>query len=512
MFSRCHILPSLAALLLLASLPAAATTYMMVSDEKLADQAQAIAEVSIESADFSPAAGMPATDYLVSVDRVIQGDLPGSSLIVRVPGGQGADGRGLRVWGAPDFAVGDRALLFLAPNRDGSFRILHLLLGAFYERRDTTGSWLAVRNLSEANEVRLPGAADQAQERGARDLAKFREWLFDRSLGNVRKADYFTSRQPIQSFREPFTFFKDGGHRMRWFEFDARQSITWRAHEGGQPGVDGGGFAEFRTALNAWNNASNIIRYSYAGETGATAGFDNFDGINAILFERPLEGIDPFDCNTGGVLAIGGPWYDDSDLGNYNGETFIRIGGADIITNVGINCYLEANRNPSKAAEELFTHELGHTLGLGHSCGDKLSGSCNTAAKSDAIMRASIHGDGRGARLGSDDLEGIQQLYGPGATPGGRGPAAPGNLKGTLTGLSVKLDWLDRSSNERGFRVYRGVGTGPLTLLATLAPNIKTYTDKNLTANTQYTYLVASFNNKGETRGPQITVRTARTK
>ena len=88
--------PLLSAALLLLALPAAATTYMMVDDATLAAQAPAIAEVSVESVDISPAKGWPATDYLVSVEQVIQGNLPGSSLIVRVPGGQRPDGWGSR--------------------------------------------------------------------------------------------------------------------------------------------------------------------------------------------------------------------------------------------------------------------------------------------------------------------------------------------------------------------------------------------------------------------------------
>jgi hypothetical protein len=503
---------SLSAALLLLALPAGATTYMMVSDANLASQASAVAEVSVESVDVSPAQGWPATDYLVSVERVIQGNLPGSSLIVRVPGGERAGGMGLRIWGAPSFAPGDRALLFLAPNRDGSFRILHLMLGAFREARAADGTWLAVRELSEAQEVRMPGTPDTAVERGARDLVKFREWLTDRSLGIRRQADYFTSRRPVQSAVAPFTFFRFSNLRMRWFEFDARQNIVWRANSEGQPGLASGGFGEFKTALGAWNNAPGVaIRYTYAGETSSTAGLDDYDGVNAILFNRQLD--DAFSCDTGGVLAIGGPWFDSSDRGNAKGETFIRIGGADIVTNANLECFFQRNRNPGRAAEELFGHELGHTLGLGHSCGDSASGSCFGAAnqaKNDALMRASIHGDGRGARLGSDDIAGIQQLYGTGTpTPGGgKGPAAPANLKATVTGRSIKLDWKDQSSNEKGFKIYRGVNSGALTLLVTLGPNVKTYTDQSLALNTKYTYRISSFNNKGETNGPQVSART----
>src|SRR3990167_391030 len=98
---------------------------------------------------------------------------------------------------------------------------------------------------------------------------------------------------------------------MRWFEFDTNKSVTFRAFQSGQAGVSGGGFSQFQTALNAWNNEPQTpIRYSYGGTTSASAGFSSFDGVNAILFgdlNQDIEGT--YDCSGGGVLAIGGPWF-----------------------------------------------------------------------------------------------------------------------------------------------------------------------------------------------------------
>jgi hypothetical protein len=509
---KLHRLPLLPAALLLLSLPAAATTYTMVSDVDLAAQAPAIAEVTIQSSDVSPVQGLPATDYLVSVERVLQGDLPGSNLIVRVPGGVRPGGMALKIWGAPEFAPRDRAILFLAPNQDGSFHVLHLMLGAFREMRDASGTWTAERELAEAHQVSLPSRQEPGQE-PVRNLAKFRDWLADRAIGLVRAPDYFVpvSRQPMGSIRQPSTFFNLNGNRLRWFEFDSGQTVQFRAHSSGQPGVPDGGFGEFQTAINTWNNAAATnIRYAYAGTTSANAGLDDFDDVNSILFDHALD--DAFSCDTGGVLAIGGPWYDPDDRGVFHGETFIHVGGADIVVNAGLECFFNRSRNPTQAAAELFTHELGHTLGLGHSCGDARSGSCaGFPAKSDAIMRANIHDDGRGSRLGSDDLEGIQQLYGTGGTTGGnRGPAAPGTVRLTVNGRSIRVDWRDQSSNERGFKVYRATNSGALTLIATLAANVHTFTDSGLAANTRYTYQVSSFNNKGETRSSQVSARTPR--
>jgi hypothetical protein len=58
--------------------------------------------------------GLAAVDHLVKVERVLQGSVPGTSLIVRVPAAQRS----------PALRPGERAVLSLAPARDGSFRLL----------------------------------------------------------------------------------------------------------------------------------------------------------------------------------------------------------------------------------------------------------------------------------------------------------------------------------------------------------------------------------------------------
>lgn len=505
---RFPVLSAALLLLLTLSAPARATTYKMVGDAALADQAAAIAEVRVDGVESAPTEGWPATDYLVSVERLVKGSVPGSSLIVRVPGGQRPGGLGLRIWGAPEFEPGNRALLFLAPNRDGSFRILHLMLGAFHEVQEG-GRWLAIRDLSEAHEVGSTGSPEEERQRGARDLARFRSWLADRTAGRLREPDYFVSPEGLSSIREPFTFMEYQRTKIRWFEFDQGQSVAWRANSGGQPGLSGGGFAEFQNAMGAWNaEPSTNVNYAYAGQTSATAGLDDFDEINAILFNHGLD--DPYDCATGGVLAVGGPWFDPELRGTFNGETYIRAAGADIVTNAGLDCFFQDSPDSRRAAEELFGHELGHTLGLGHSCGDGRSGLCApNSVRDDALMRASVHDDGRGARLNEDDRAGLRTLYGrSGGTPRPSGPPAPGNLAGTVEGLSVLLTWTDRSSNEQGFRVYRGTNAGAVELIATLPAGATSYSDTGRNSNTRYDYQVAAFNNQGETRSSRVSVRT----
>lgn len=428
----------------LPSLPAAATTYKMVSDQTLVDQSAAVAEVRVTAVEPAPVEGRPATDYLVEVERLVKGDLPGSTIVVRVPGGVRPDGVGLKVFGAPEFYEGETAMLFLRPAEDGTWRILHLMLGAFH-RRQVGGRDVAVRDLSDAFEVGPAGL--EAKRDMVRDFERFSDWSSDRGEGLRRERDYVldVSPQELEQATGSFTHMKSGdGTPIRWFSFDSGQSVSWKVHVSGQPGLGiESSIQAFQIALNAWNaDTGSDIRYSYDGTTTAGAGLDHDDGVNSILFDDPRrdEAEGTFSCSDGGVIAVGGPFFFTSTR-RWGGKSWHQAVEADIVTNDGTECFF---RNDQKVAEEVFAHELGHTLGIGHS------------PTRDSLMFARAHDDGRGAQLGADDKAAAAALYPSSGSGSGSGAtlAAPTKLTARATsGAEVRLSWKDKSSAETGFLI-----------------------------------------------------------
>ncbi len=75
-------------------------------------------------------------------------------------------------------------------------------------------------------------------------------------------------------------------------------------------------------------------------------------------------------------------------------------------------------------------------------------------------------------------------------------PAAPTGLIATsLSPTQVSLSWTDASQNETGFTIERSTTAGGnFIVVGSVDTNIKTYTDNNLTASTQYFYRVQAFN------------------
>jgi hypothetical protein len=67
-----------------------------------------------------------------------------------------------------------------------------------------------------------------------------------------------------------------------------------------------------------------------------------------------------------------------------------------------------------------------------------------------------------------------------------------------VSGTKATLTWDDQSSNESGFEIERKTGTkGVYGQLATVGPNVTSYTDTGLRPGTTYFYRVRAYNEKG---------------
>ena len=477
--------------LLLPSLAARATVFVPISDAELADRSPLIVEARVLAVEPGPGP-LPATDYQVAALRLLKGRLPGDLLIVRLPGGVRRDGVGLRLWGAPRFREGDEALLFLEPRRDGTFALREFLLGAFHLVSEG-GTRFAIRDLSEALPLSLPGLAGPAD--GLRALDPFRRWIEDRAKGLMRTPDYFRdppSSGPAAATPEkyrtvvstsdppPLGCGENGGHTARWFAFDDGGYVGFRGYFTGQPGLDDGGFAVLQDALEVWNDPNTPIDYRFLGVTSSAAGLSESDGVNSVLFGDPSDEI-AGSFEGAGLLALSGPRFDCS-LSEHRGELFHPLFEADVVTQDGLELFFADVPDPDRAAEQIFGHELGHTLGLAHS------------EVPEALMAADYHPDLRGAALHVDDLAGLHALYGPlELSP----PAPPAGLTAALTFPNwVRLTWSDNSSNETVFRIERR-RTGSYELVTTVAAGTTAFVDSDVLPQTLYSYRVRAQNGAG---------------
>ena len=134
-----RVVVTLVAALCLAAMPAAASTFVHLSQQEMVAQADAVIQGKVvEVASFWSESGrIIVSEAMVEVEEVLLGQAP-ATVTVRTFGGQVGDIR-VEAHGFPRFAKNERVILFLqAEPEDGSIRVLGYQEGHFriVTRRD----------------------------------------------------------------------------------------------------------------------------------------------------------------------------------------------------------------------------------------------------------------------------------------------------------------------------------------------------------------------------------------
>jgi len=351
----------------------------------------------------------------------------GHSIVVSVIGGLDYEtGNTLHVTAAPTFSDGDTVLLFLTHDDTSGVeinQITHFALGAFHKMDITSQDATSAQQVSSVfiRTMDISGVEDDGTEVSVRKYAEFIQFIVKQiSVGTESSDDEikYQSKTTFSGLKTSphfprFNTFKYQQNTIRWriFDEDLSGSVAWSSLESGQIGLEGGAAIEIKQAMTAWNDQPNTpINYQSGPPTDSLSAFYYSDNINSILFEDPKNVIaGKYQCGIGGTLALGG-WWTNGDEYTFRGIQFTEIIEADIVLQDGIGCWFSRQTDPSASYSNLITHEMGHTLGLDHSCGDS-DGSCVQGSLADSsVMRAFVHNNA-GAFLGEDDNSGIEYIY-----------------------------------------------------------------------------------------------------
>lgn len=408
-----------------------ASTFVMMNDEALVESSSLIlvGRVNQIASRLLPSDAI-VTDVELTATAILKGDTAGSTVTVRVPGGQVGD-RVEWIFGAPQFFLGEEVVLFLVQNAQGEWQTTSLAMGKFGVRRREDGSTVVVRELGPGTALYAPGggfASPAPQEEPLEDfLARIAQLAGSRPQQPIPTPAPTSATEDVGGtveYRAAFTLL--GNPPARWHEADSGTPVTYvsTADSALGPTVS---MQAVTDALAAWSTVPGVgLVLSYGGLISPTPtpepGFPTPTplgyggcGFNRVIFDDPRGEIsNPTNCS--GTLAIGGYCASAFPQVTVNGTTFSAITAGKVVMNDGWSSQCPYFWTPCLVAEVL-THEIGHSIGFGHS---SENASEPNATLHDATMYYRAHNDGRCAQVRADDIAAAQFVYpysGPTFTP-----------------------------------------------------------------------------------------------
>src|SRR5262249_2495874 len=352
-----------------------ATTVIIPSDDQLIIEARAIVRGRV----LAVQSGLDKQDRIftyvtVRVQEVLKGNLTQHRIILKQPGGEYGN-RGTLVFGAPQFKVDENVVLYLDTWRDGSLRVHQMSLGKFSIINDpSTGVPFAVRNTPD-NGVKILGQSKDGPITNRMELSNYLEMVRGRLSVNKRAAREFDARAysgiPIREQPPESTPSVQSGELQvhfhlcnpptRSLEADNGQSGIFKVNtESAPPQAENDVIA----ATNAWSSVAGCSLRVVEGGTTNTCGLFASDGTNTISFNNCDGYFNGSGTCSSGVLAVTSiSSYDRNQTRVVNGVTFYRA----LEANLTFNPFAACNFSDHFQLQEIFTHEMGHGLGLHYS-------------------------------------------------------------------------------------------------------------------------------------------------
>ncbi|HVF17006.1 MAG TPA: M57 family metalloprotease, partial [Steroidobacteraceae bacterium] len=372
-----------AALLLLSTGPAFATTFVVPSDAQLIEEADSIVVGMVqEVVARAGAGGSIYTHVTIRASEILKGS---AEPVVRVKEEGGLiQGRGVYVPGTPIYKRDEHVLVFLSAIGDGTYRTVGKLLGKF-TYRDT-----ALQRGSNEHGVFGITADGLRHREVSRAPDRFLRFIRARLTRQHGAADYFLTEQVRTGLRI--------GADSNGVEYALSPPARWNngaaATFTANPNRSTGErdwVGASRRALAAWSDdAGSSVSFTFGGVVPApyVAG----DGKSSITFNIPWSEFG------GGIIAL-------ATLSTEGTHEYPGAGAEwRTITEGDVRVSEFVNGLSQMTIDAIVAHELGHTLGFRHS-------DYGSPSAIDALMASAVVAD-RGAVLGLWDRDALSHLYG----------------------------------------------------------------------------------------------------